>query len=67
MGRPWERVPGWGAAVAAGVALLLMVWCHPNMQIDTLVYRRGAQVLLAGTDRLYEQPYGCLLYTSRCV
>ena len=63
MGRPWERVPGWGAAVAAGVALLLMVWCHPNMQIDTLVYRRGAQVLLAGTDRLYEQPYGDLPFT----
>ncbi len=57
------RLPAWVGVLAAALATALMVWAHPNMQIDTHVYRRGAEVLLAGTDRLYEQPYGDLPFT----
>ncbi|GAB76640.1 hypothetical protein AUCHE_01_02020 [Austwickia chelonae NBRC 105200] len=56
--------PAWSSA-AALAAFLWIVWTQPltSLQIDSLVYRYGAEVLFSGTDRLYEQPNGALPFT----
>ncbi|WP_116112894.1 glycosyltransferase 87 family protein [Austwickia chelonae] len=59
------RIPPAWSSVAVLVAFLWILWTQPvtSLQIDSLVYRYGAEVLFSGTDRLYEQPDGALPFT----
>lgn len=58
-------VPAWVGLLAVAVTVGFLAWWNPieSLNVDTIVYRRGAQVFLSGTDRLYEQPYGDLPFT----